>query len=314
MVEKKLRIFVSGKEDELFNERIIANDTIESFEFLPEGSENRSASDDPIESEFLEEVRTSHIYVGIFGDEYSSPSIKEFETARTYQIPTLIFVRNLKKSRDVKLTEFIDKVQESQTGIVYKNFNNVLELQKELKKSLSQILSKRFTKFEEFRKENEELKNKLTAKKSSDKTLSTQDRITDTSSIQIIPPKNLAVTPSLEYGRIKIQNFIIPQNIVRGKKFSVSASIKGKTRNGFLDLVLISPDDMHYWIPDPTSWNSINDNGTLEFDDDIFSASWLCEIPPNWEVGKYRAVMGIYENKAVNRKLLHYLENEVTVS
>ena len=61
MEEKQLRIFVSGKEDELFNERIITTKVIKSFECIPVGSENRSASDSPIELEYLDEDKINKL-------------------------------------------------------------------------------------------------------------------------------------------------------------------------------------------------------------------------------------------------------------
>ena len=78
----EFRVFVSGKEGELTNERAMANDVIKDIGLNPVGSEYRDASDRPIEIEYLEEVRSCNVYVGILGAVYSEPTIKEFEEAR----------------------------------------------------------------------------------------------------------------------------------------------------------------------------------------------------------------------------------------
>ena len=119
----KLKIFVSGKEDELFNERVIANQLIHEISFEPIGSEVRNASDRSVQDEYLDEVNESQIYVVIFGTQYSKPSINEFQTARANQISTLIFVRQLRnnETRDSSLDELSTELKTPRQGFFIKN-------------------------------------------------------------------------------------------------------------------------------------------------------------------------------------------------
>ncbi|MGI0064759.1 MAG: DUF4062 domain-containing protein [Nitrosopumilaceae archaeon] len=312
--EPQLRIFISGKEDELFNERIITIELIKSFECTPIASENRSASDNPIELEYLKEVRTSHIYIGIFGVKFSSATIQEFDEARKYVIPPLIFIRNLrdKEQREQPLIDFLNKVKEPSTGISYKSFNNVVELEKEIRKALSKLLAKRFTGYVDLIKENIDLKSQLREQLSATATVSDIIKLKQIEPL-ILPPKDIGIILSSEYGKAKITSFKIPEKVKRLEFFDVSASILGKTSHGFLDLVLVSPDGIHYWCPDMSSWSSITDNGNLFLNDEIYTGNIKCVIPDSSPPGVYRAIMGLYENDYKNRRCVYYIEKKLTV-
>lgn len=314
MEEKQLRIFVSGKEDELFNERIITTKVIKSFECIPVGSENRSASDSPIELEYLDEVRTSHIYLGIFGSKYSPATIQEFNEARKYVIPPLIFFRNLRdvEQRDQQLTDFLNKVKEPTTGISYGSFNHVLDLEVEIRKALSKLFAKRFTRHDDLLKENEDLKSQLPEKESITRLPRETVKLKHISPL-VLPPKDIGVRLSPDYGKATITSFMIPEKVKKLEFFDVSASISGTTTHGFLDLVLVSPNGLHIWCPDTVSWSSINDNGVLILIDGTYTGNIKCVIPDQFPSGVYRAVMGLYENDFKNRQLVHHKEKELIV-
>lgn len=313
MEEKQLRIFVSGKEDELFNERIIANKVIKSFEYIPEGSENRSASNGSIKSEYLGEVRVSHIYIGIFGTKYSEPTIQEFTVARENHMPPLIFIRNLRdgEQRDPKLKGFLEKIKEHETGISYKLFTNVIDLEDEISKALSKLLAKRFTKHDDLLKENEELKSSPHEKMSTTATTSEIMKLKNMDPF-IVPPKDIGVRLSEEYGKAQIIDFKIPSVIKNSESFISSAMIVGTTSNGFLDIVFVTPTGSKYWFPDLAMWSPITDNGSLNLVNGRYTANITCNLEGAPQ-GMYRAVMGLYENNPKNRRLVHYVEKEILI-
>lgn len=135
-------IFISGKEGELEDYRLTTIDVIESMNFTPVGSEFRTASPNPIEEEFLREVRNSDIYIGLFGLQFSQPTIREFETARENAKPVLIFEKELKhgENREPKLQEFLNTIKDPQRGVTVSRFQNVLELRTKVNAALSSYL------------------------------------------------------------------------------------------------------------------------------------------------------------------------------
>lgn len=64
---ERLKIFISGKELELVNEREIVRELIINLGFEPVSSVSRTASSMSMASKFTQEVIESDIYIGIFG-------------------------------------------------------------------------------------------------------------------------------------------------------------------------------------------------------------------------------------------------------
>lgn len=90
---------------------------IEELFLEPIASETRGASDKSMAEKNEEEVRNSDVYVGIFGSEYSPPTMKELEVARKQKIPVLIYVKDKSPhGRDQELEDFIRK-------IIYRQYN-----------------------------------------------------------------------------------------------------------------------------------------------------------------------------------------------
>lgn len=91
VIPEVLKIFISSCEEELRDERQIAIRTIKKMGFNPVSSENRPASYEPIERINESRVSLCTVYVGIFGTEYSEPTIREYHNAILGNKPTLIF-------------------------------------------------------------------------------------------------------------------------------------------------------------------------------------------------------------------------------
>lgn len=67
MAIERLKIFVSGKQGELDNERAIIIELVEKLGIEPVSSERRAASSMSMKERYVTEVLDSDIYVGIFG-------------------------------------------------------------------------------------------------------------------------------------------------------------------------------------------------------------------------------------------------------
>ena len=301
-MKNELTIFISGKENELDDERAIANELAESLKFYVKSSERRTASSEPMRTENEIEVLNSDIYLGIFGQIYSEPSIAEFDKARVNYIPTLIFVKKLKEgdSRHEKLNEFLQSIKNSTIGVVISEYGNAVDLRNEILKSLSVLLSRRFTETIELRREINNLKSKYESSAS----------LSDVS-------KKLEFLWGVRYdnnfGRSRIVKFDIPNNLTHGKKYKTFAKIHGHTKNGFLDLALIDPDDKppYSWFPDPNSYDKIHDTGKLQIGSREYESEW--EFSIGNKIGKYKAIMGLFENNYANRVCVDYEIKKISV-
>ncbi len=146
---KKYRIFISGVQKELRQERRTVKDFISSdallrkyfdtflFEELPATSKSANAT-------YLKEVDASDIYLGIFGSEYGiqgadglSATEREFNRAVKKEKEILVFIKGKDDAkRDKKLNLLINKIKASDSGYIYKRFNNVAELKRNVYNSL----------------------------------------------------------------------------------------------------------------------------------------------------------------------------------
>jgi hypothetical protein len=55
-------------------------------------------------------------------------------------------------------------------------------------------------------------------------------------------------------------------------------------------------DGKRFWFPDPFSWNSTSDSGTIHVKNSEYSSTWDVEIPADWKPGRYTTFVGLYEN------------------
>lgn len=144
MVER-LKIFVSGKQGELDNERAIIIELIDKLGFQPIASERFTAVAGSMEQAWNKEVRNSNIYVGIFGFCHSEASIGEFYAAADK--PRLINVKILGKEtvREPKLQNFLDTISDPKNGVVvYKPYSLVTDLRTNVHDALINAITEGF--------------------------------------------------------------------------------------------------------------------------------------------------------------------------
>lgn len=150
---KKYRIFISGVQKELKQERRAVKDFISSdallrkhfdaflFEELPATSKSANAT-------YLKEVDASDVYLGILGNEYGvrgaggfSAIEIEFNRAVKKGKEILIFIKGKDDAkRDKKLRALINKIKAPDSGYIYKRFNNIAEMKKNVYNSLIEYL------------------------------------------------------------------------------------------------------------------------------------------------------------------------------
>lgn len=148
----KFKVFVSGNQTELKEERYAIQDAILNspiikdffepflFENLPAGGR------DPV-STYLDEVKNSDIYLGILGNKYGnkgedgiSATEKEYGTfiKHVNDGEVLILIKGDNSiSRDPEIIEFMEKTRDK---TVYRRFNSNDELKEEVIKSLQSFL------------------------------------------------------------------------------------------------------------------------------------------------------------------------------
>lgn len=304
LIKDRLTIFISGKEGELDDERAISNELSEYLKFNVKSSEKRTASSESMNLENQNEVLNSDIYLGIFDQIFSEPSINEYNKARTNNIPTLIFVKQLKEgnTRESKLSEFIQTVKNSSTGIVISEYQHVVDLKIKILEALMVLLARRFSETTELRQEINNLKSKFEKQEGSP-------------SLDISKKLEFlwGVRYDKNFGRARIIEFRIPEKIKAGQVIETYAKIKGHTQNGFLDLAVIDPDDKppYSWFPDPKSYDIQQDTGKLHMGSGEFESEWLFSI--GRKTGKYKAIMGLFENKYASRVCVDYEIKEIYV-
>lgn len=149
MAIDKLKIFISGKQGELDDERATVKDFIENIMgFEAKASEGRAASDMPIKKKYRKEVHDSDIYVGIFGKIDSPASFDEFDKAREYGKPRLIFVKWIDGQREQPVQDFIDKMKDGRIKLTFKYFEDVIDLRDQVRLSIIETITHRFRKEE----------------------------------------------------------------------------------------------------------------------------------------------------------------------
>ncbi len=142
MVE--ISVFISSKMQELAPERQIL------FEFLPTLNtdmvqikpwifENDApASDNSIREVYLEALKNSALYIGLFWNEYGEWTIDEFERASERNIPRHIYLKDVEANdRKLDLTEFLNKHSSVEYGITAKWFKTLEDLKEAVEQSIN---------------------------------------------------------------------------------------------------------------------------------------------------------------------------------
>lgn len=137
---EKLRVFISSTMDDLRGERTAVADAIDKNRFwesvYAESFVARSQSPKEV---CLEEVRESHIYIGIFKDRYGyippsnnpggySVVVLEYNEAKNNQLPIFIFVDKNGNNRESKLAGFLKDITNFDKGHWRKEYSTIDEL------------------------------------------------------------------------------------------------------------------------------------------------------------------------------------------
>jgi len=242
-------------------------------------SENRSASSRSIEEVYKEEVRLSSIYIGIIGAIFSNPTFNEFQTANENKIPTLVFQKQV-TNPDTEVSNFLTKLKDSATGVTIKKFSHIIELRNEVRTAIVHLVSREF------------------------RNPTGYDRKLIVGNIKRHnrPPK---------LGEADIIDFQIPLRVTRGNGNGglVYTKVLGKAKHAFLDLLLVDPDGIQYWFPNPDNVDSVSDKGLLELDGE-YEGKWGFLTTADWKQGSYIAFIGLYEDTydlpTVNRRLIAF--------
>jgi hypothetical protein len=73
--------------------------------------------------------------------------------------------------------------------------------------------------------------------------------------------------------------------------------------------LLVDPDGIQYWFPNPVDVDSVIDKGLLELDGE-HEGRWGFLTTADWKLGSYIAFIGLYEDTydlpTVNRRLIAF--------
>ena len=121
-MEKNLVVFVSSYIDGLKEERNRAKEAIESIGSIPWLFEYSPASSEDVETHYLNKVAECDIFVLILAEKITKPVKLEYQTAKIYDKPKLIFVKEV-TDRNPEMTDFISNID-----VKYRKFKTLEEL------------------------------------------------------------------------------------------------------------------------------------------------------------------------------------------
>jgi len=150
----KLRIFVSSVQIELENERVAVLALISTDPFLHQHCETvlyeyEPASPDKALEGCLRKLGTCDVYLGIIWKEYGqlfkglSATHQEYRHAKEKGMPVLLYIKGpAELPREGKTQTFLSEIHDD--GFKHKRFGNFLDLQKEARASLVELLKERY--------------------------------------------------------------------------------------------------------------------------------------------------------------------------
>lgn len=153
---EKLRVFISSTMKDLQEERLSVADAINENSFWESiNAESFVARSESPREVCLEEVRKSHIYIGIFKDRYGyilsndnpqgcSVVVLEYNEAKNNQLPILIFVDKNGSKRETKLIEFLRDITDFDKGHWRKEYSTTDELVQFTLESINREITKRY--------------------------------------------------------------------------------------------------------------------------------------------------------------------------
>src|SRR5215470_11897078 len=152
MIFQRLRVFVSSKMAELAPERRALKTALEALKVEAWVFEqDAGARPESIQKAFLGEVDAADLYIGLFWKGYGEYTIEEYEHAQKLGKDCLIYEKRaaLDGKRDPRLQAFLDRLDNVETGVTIKWFNDPLQLSEAVKDDVqrlqAQIYRKRST-------------------------------------------------------------------------------------------------------------------------------------------------------------------------
>jgi len=156
---KRFKVFISSVLKEFLNERLAVQETITESavlsrcfevelweEFPPMSLSSREA--------YVEKLKESDIYIGLFGNEYGapeedgfSPTEREYRTAKAEGKYILVFLKGKTDERRHEKLKGLLKEFKGHRGYSYKRFENYIELKNWVHKGLIYFLKKRCDSF-----------------------------------------------------------------------------------------------------------------------------------------------------------------------
>jgi len=118
------KTFISSRIAELQDERLQSALGISEAGSQPIYWEGFPPESRPAENVMIDRLDQCHIYLGIFGAEYSEPTALEYRRAEEIERHRLCFIKNV-ADREEELTNFIHEIR---GDIVYQNFTSPGEL------------------------------------------------------------------------------------------------------------------------------------------------------------------------------------------
>jgi tetratricopeptide (TPR) repeat protein len=137
----RLNVFISSRTKELHDERLFVKtaitDLLNDFVYVFIFEEDSVATTDSPEIVYSDKVRKCDIYIGIFREEYSEPTEKEYLIAIENEKVILIFVSSYDiKKRDEKLQILLKELEKHN----YKTFENIMNLRTQVLRSIANYL------------------------------------------------------------------------------------------------------------------------------------------------------------------------------
>ncbi len=139
----ELSVFISSKMQEFVQERRalheflpgLSNDFIKLRAWVFE--DDATASDRSIREVYLNALKESALYIGLFWNEYGEWTIDEFNRATEWAIDRHIYVRNIEtQKRDPRLQDFLDKQSDVISGITPKWYVTIDDLLDQVKRAI----------------------------------------------------------------------------------------------------------------------------------------------------------------------------------
>jgi hypothetical protein len=133
--------FVSSATTELRDERFIVKQMLSArgmnafvFEL------DAGARPETPQRAYLNEIAAADVYLGIFWNQYSAPTVEEFEHAVTLGLPRFIYVKDYDVHRGPELSCFLERIADGRSGLTLRHFSDVIELSKFVQEDLANWL------------------------------------------------------------------------------------------------------------------------------------------------------------------------------